>query len=103
MGKTMSLQEWCKYQIERRESMSDAPTPRTDEEYYKSCGSGHYGPTVPIDFARQLEQECDEARDRLAALLAFVLEDFQLGMTTRGYREAVENACALLGVSFENA
>lgn len=73
--------------------MNDIPTPETDD-----FEDGCINPAAWGDFARSLERDRDNAKDRLAALLAFVLEDFQPGMTTRGFREAVENASALLGL-----
>ena len=77
-------------------------TPETDNSAYEATTRTVGKWIVPIAKAQKIERERDLAKDHLAALLAFVLEDFQPGLTSRGYREAVENACFLLGISLEN-
>lgn len=54
------------------------------------------------DHAAEMERVRDAYKSTLAALIPYVLEDFQPGFCTRGYREAVENACHLLGIDPEN-
>lgn len=45
--------------------------------------------------------ERDALRDALKTLLPFVLEDYSPGHVTRAHREALENACHLVGLSPE--
>ena len=82
--------------------LDNSDTPETNKAAYEATTRTVGKWIVPIAKAQKIERERDLAKDHLTALLAFVLEDFQPGLTSRGYRKAVENACFLLGISLEN-
>lgn len=57
--------------------------------------------STAIREAGQRITELSKHSAALAALMPFVLEDYYPGCSTRAFREAVENACHLLGIKPE--
>jgi hypothetical protein len=78
-------------------------TPVADEAMMGGFSEvGRRQEVIPHTTAVWLERQLNQYKDKLAALMPFVLEDYYPGCSTRPNREAVENACHLLGIPSEN-
>jgi predicted phage tail protein len=68
--------------------MSD--TPRTDAKYKEHAWDVH--DNIPLEFCQQLERELNEAREAIALLMPFIMEDYECGMYTEQYGKAIKAA-----------